>query len=170
MKIAMNGILDRLCVVLGAFLFALFPVFIQQYQHQLIGHVNELQWQIDTMSGSATKSGKNLDQYIQKFIDHPDQDFSNQGDTMRLILNRWNKLSKALSKLQKASILTRPIVFISFLQWDIFKSTAKNFQPGVSFTLEGLFYIFLGMISGYVFFHLLEFLGKQMLRGTPQKS
>lgn len=154
-------IVDRLFIVLGAFLLALFPSFVYQYQHQLIGHVDELNWQVHRMERTATKSGKKLDPFIQKFIDHADPDVSQQGYTMQEVVNRNNKFSAALNKLQNASLFTRPFVFVSSLYWDIFKSTAKNFQPSLSLNLEGSLYALLGMACGYLCFLPLASLWKK---------
>lgn len=164
MKLFLQKILDRFFVVFGAFLFFQFPLFIHQYQQQLIGHVYELEWQVVTMRDAASKSEKSLDQYVKKFLNHPDPDFSRQGMVMNRILTRWEKLTTSLLRLQQASILTRPFMFLRYLQWDIFKSTAETFQPGISFTLEGLVYALLGMINGYLLFHLLGLFLKKIVQ------
>lgn len=148
-------------VVVAAFLFFQFPLFIQQYKLQLIGHVQELQWQVASMQERALKTEKTLDQYIQKFIDHPDTDFSEQGESMKLVFNRWNTLSNALFQITHASIFTRPMHFLRTLQWDIFASTADTFEPGFFLNLESLLYALMGMIVGHsLFLFLANFLKK----------
>lgn len=143
---------DYASVVVAAFLFFQFPLFIQQYKLQLIGHVHELQWQVVSMQERALKTEKTLDQYIQKFIDHADPDFSEQGESMKLVFNRWNTLSNTLFQITHASMFTRPMHFLRTLQWDIFTSTADAFEPGFFLNLESLLYALLGMIAGHSLF------------------
>lgn len=149
MKLWIGKALKNILLILGAVIFFQFPVFMQQYQQQLIGHVHELKWQVDVLGKTAAKSGKSVDEYIKKFVDHPDTDFSNQGEVMQKVQTRWNKLSMALSRLQQASIFTRPFVFLYCIQGDIFKSTAESFELGVIFTMEGLLYALVGMMVAY---------------------
>lgn len=164
MKIFLRRILDRVFVVLGAFLFCQFPLFIHHYEQQLIGHVEELRFQVDLMHETALRSGKNVNQYVQKFIDHEDQDFSDQGKSMKRMLARFDKLSTALMKLQNASLLSRPVLFLVYVQWDIFKSTVKTFEPGIPFTTEGVYYALLGMVTGFAFFYVLASSCKRIVR------
>lgn len=165
-----SKVLDRLFVVLGALLFLQFPLFIYQYQNQLIGHVDELKRQVETMQRTAFSSGKSIDQYIQKFIDHADSDFSQQGAAMKETKLRWQKLSNALVKLQNASPLTKPWIFFSHLDWDIMLSSARNYEPGIPFSREGLCYAFLGMGAGALLFYLMNILWKRTIwRRKPEE-
>lgn len=152
LKIFAAKLIKGLLVILGALFFFQFPVLMQQYQHQLVGHVNELKWQVGAIHQSALMSGKTVDEYIKKFTDHPDQDFSNQGKLMRRVQTRFDKLMTALAKLQNSSIFTRPFIFFLYIEGDIFNSTIKSFEPGVTFSTEGLLYAILGMLIGYILF------------------
>ena len=163
MKKSLKHFLDHIFVVSGALLFSLFPSFIYQYQHQLVGHVNELELQIKTMRRNASKSGKNLNQYVQKFIHHADQDISSQGIAMERLLHRHARLTTSLSTLKNASFFSRPFVFLFYLQKDIFASTTANFQPALSLTSEGFMYIFLGCGFGYFLFNLLVGLWRKII-------
>lgn len=146
---------DRFFVVLFAFIFLQFPAFFQQYEGQLTGHVNELKWQMAKMEEIALKSGKTLNQYINKFKSDDDFDISEQGYLMQTIQIRWEKLSWALIQLKKASFITKPFYFFFFSQWDIFKSTIEAFKPGFMLNLESLIYGLVGMLFGYLFFQFL---------------
>lgn len=159
----LSKMMDRLFVVLGALFFLQLPLFIHQYEHELIGHVAELKWQNEQIQKAATKSGKQLQSYLNKFLESPDHDFSYQGKTMVQTAIRFEKLSHGLLKLQKANALSRPFVFIRFLQADIFLSTFHHFEPGLNFTREACFYAICGMLFGFLLFVSLKFCFKKAI-------
>lgn len=165
----MSWILDRIFVVFGALLFLQFPLFMHQYQQQLIGHVHELQWQIDAMQLNAEDSGKSIDEYIQKFIDHTDRDIFHQGAVMKRVYSRWKDLSESLARLQQASVFTKPYVFLRYLQWDIFASASNSFEPGLTFTFEGMLYILSGILCGFLLFSILKGFGRKIFRKRSSK-
>lgn len=142
-------LLDRICVVLGAFLFSQIPLFMQQYRHQLTGHVAELYFQVGLMQQAAQRSGKTLEQYIQKFIQSSDADFIYQGEIMSAMVTRLQALSDGLVAMNHASVLTRPLEFLRHYQGDIVKSTFETFEMGIPFTYEGLVYALAGIVVGY---------------------
>lgn len=150
------SVLDRLCILLGALLFVQAPLFMQQYQHQLVGHIAELQFQVDKMQQAAAVSGKTLGQFTQKFVMSGDADFSAQGKLMHGMVQRLEYFSQALAALTHATPLTRPLLFIQHLNYQIAKSTFTHFQLGMVFTWEGLMYGVLGMAFGYFCFLLLR--------------
>ena len=143
-----TSLLDRLCVVLGAFVGSQIPEFFQQYTQRLAGHVDELGHLLDHLRHLAASSNKTLEQYIQKFLSSSDPDFAGQGELMQGLTVRWEELHQALHHLTYSSIWMRPYVFIKDLQSDIFHSTLASFQPGFNLTLEGLGYAGLGIFVG----------------------
>lgn len=49
-----GGLIDRIFAVVGALACLQFPLFLQQYQQHLSGHVVELQIQIQAMQRAAS--------------------------------------------------------------------------------------------------------------------
>lgn len=145
----LSELLDRIFVVLGALLLSQVPLFIQQYQQHLAGHVAELQYQIDAMEEIAGKTGKTLNEFIQKFISSSDLDFSAQGRLMSAMVERFTQLSEALTSLENASILTKPFIFLAHSKYMIVNETWHSFELGLTFTFEGLVYALVGMCLGY---------------------
>jgi len=151
-----SGLLDRIFAVVGALLCAQTPMFIQQYIHQLSGHVYELKYQLNTIEQTASSRGKTLPQYIQKFIDSSDYDFFSQGQIMQGMIERTNSLSQAFQEITSASVFSKPFVFIRHLDWDIVKDTYTHFQIGIPLTFEGLIYSLAGICIGYAIFQVLS--------------
>ncbi len=150
-----TGLLDRLFVVVGAFLGSQIPQFIQQYSQQLAGHVEELNYLLEQLHQVASYSNKTLEQYINKFLNNSDPDFLHQGEFMQTMLSRWQDLSIALQSLLESSIWTRPYAFIAHFNYEIAKSAFYSFQPSISLTLEGVCYTGVGLLIGYLSYRIL---------------
>lgn len=151
-----GSLLDRLCVVAGAFIGSQIPQFMQQYTQRLAGHVDALQKLLTQLRGIASFSNKSLEQYIQKFKNSTDSDFLNQADFMQGILTRWQDLHQTLDHLTQSSIWLRSYYFLKDMKPDIAYSTFESFQLGLSFTIEGLCYAGIGMILGWSFYQAIS--------------
>ena len=172
--LSVGSILDRLCIVAGAFFGSQCPPFMQQYTQRLAGHVAELQQLLDQLRQAAALSHKTLDQYILKFISSTDPDFAQQGKFMQGIFHRWEELNQALVHLNQSSVWMRPYAFFRDIQTDIVQSTMSVFQPGMNLSLEGLCYAGMGMFFGWVSFRLvskvIRALGGLLRRPLQQES
>lgn len=154
-------ILDRICVVIGALLFAQIPPFFAQYLHELSGHIAELAYQINIFEQGAQLSNKTLPQMIQKFLSFSDPDIVHQGKLLQAMVDRWEGFAAAQEALQQASLWTKPFVFLRYMDWGIVKNTMSHYQFGFSLNLEGILYAFIGIIAGYLFFQGIASLFKQ---------
>jgi len=148
--------LDRIFAVIFALILMQFPMFMEQYSTRLSGHVSELTYQVKQIEEIAKGSGKNLDQFIQKFISSKDDDFSKQGSLMGAMVTRKDKLSSSLAAIVNANVITRPFIFLFRNDWDIVHSTADTYQVGLSISLESAVYAFFGMLLGYYIYQLLS--------------
>jgi len=148
-------IADRLIVVFTVFLAIQLPLFMHDYEIRLSGHVSEAKRFVDELQVNAKASQKTLSELIQKFEKQDDPDFSTHGMLLKRTVDRYNKLSAALSAITSASIVARPFVFTRYLQMDIFYETIKSFQPGFSLSLETMLYGFMGLLFGMWAAHLL---------------
>lgn len=152
----LGNILDRLCVLGGAFIGSQIPAFMQQYIQRLSGHVDELQHVIRHLEFAAAHSGKTLEQYIQKFLSSVDIDFIHQGEFMQKTLVRWEELNLTLYHLTHSSLWVRPYLFLKELQYDIAQSVLASFQSSLNLNPEGLCYAGTGMLIGWLFFKALS--------------
>ena len=147
-KRCFTTLLERILISLCVILCMQLPFFMTQYTHQLIGHIDELKWQVKHMETSASLSGKSLDQYIAKFRENGDPDFVSQGAMMQSVVSRFEKLSYAWNQLQNSSAFTRPFVFFRYLKLDIFYATFSSFKMGISFTLDSIIFGLVGIVIG----------------------
>lgn len=142
------------------------PLFIHQYTQQLTGREAELRLQIDAMQRAAKLSGKTLEQFVQKFLSSPDQDFALQGELMQAMTMRWHHLSEAVQAFQNSALWERPLTFIFYFHTDIAASTLQHFAFGLPLTIEGAIYAFLGIIFGYLLFIGLRKIYAKLVKGT----
>jgi hypothetical protein len=140
--------IDRFIVVLFVFLFSQLPLFMYDYEIRLSGHVSESKRFLNELQLNAQSADKTLTEYIQKFIQQRDSDFSSHGNLLKRTVDRHNDLSAALTALLNATIFTKPFLFVRHLQMDIFYETIKSFQAGFSFTIETIFYSLMGLLFG----------------------
>lgn len=151
-----GSLIDRLSVVVGAFVGSQIPQFMQQYTQRLAGHVEALQKLINQLQQIASFSHKTLNQYIQKFRESTDPDFTRQGDFMQGIITRWEELNQTLEHLTQSPFWLRPYYFLKDFQPDIARSTFDSYQPGFNLTIEGLCYAGAGMILGWALFQMIS--------------
>lgn len=151
-----NALIDRGFAVAGALLFLQIPLFMQDYTLQLSGREAELRYQVNAMQQVASQTGKTIHEYIQKFLQSGDQDFTNQGVIMQDIVNRLHAFTEALQALQNNAAFTRPYVFISHLDYEIAASTWSSFEFGISLTMEGGAYALAGLCFGFVVYFILR--------------
>lgn len=151
-----SKIIDRTLVIAGALIFSQAPVFMLQYHQMLVGHVNELNIQVNAIKTNALQVNKPLETYIDKFLNNSDIDFRLQGELMQSTVERWHVLNDGLVSLQNASLWERPFIFFKYLNWNIATSTLNNYKINLPLTVEGGIYAFLGMLIGYAFFLLIR--------------
>lgn len=148
--------LDRIFVLLAALLFSQMPLYMQEYEQRLAGHVEELRHQIDALQKLALKSGKTFEEYIGKFAANSDPDIAKHGSFIEAMQHRYASLSEGLHQLIGASLVSKPFLFIKHLDFEIGRGALYHFKPGFLFTLEGLTYALVGMGVGYLLFSLLR--------------
>jgi hypothetical protein len=166
----MRSWLYDLCAKGSAVLLALvamqMPMFIQQYVHQLQGHLSELRLQVAEMERVAAQSGKSLPEYIGKFLESGDLDFAAQGSLMHEMMGRAELLQQHSNALMEASIWSKPLLFATHFDLSIARDTFSHFQLGVPLSIEGACYGVVGvLISSLLFAALLRMFrrGRQLL-------
>jgi len=148
-------ILDRLFIIIGAFIGSQFPAFMQQYMHRLAGHVSELDHLIQNLRQVAAYSNKSLEAYIQKFLTSQDPDFFHQGEFMQKMVTRWEHLNQALHHFQESLLWQRPLVFLQDLQPEITQATFDHFQPSFALNVETLCYTGIGVFAAFLIYQLI---------------
>lgn len=164
----LSGLLDRIFVIISVIVFSQAPAFIGQYQHRLGGHVEELRYHVNILKQTAGYTNKTLEQYVHKFLQSTDPDFSQQGVVMDEMYKRFNRLSEALASLEQASVVKRPVVFLSTLNMDIAKKTLNDFSLSIAFTYETLVYAGVGLCISVGLIFLVRRALRSLFKRRPQ--
>lgn len=143
-------LVDRIFACAGAFTFAQFPQFYLQYTHELSGHVKELQYQVSQIEKAAVTSNKTLMEWVEKFHQNPDPDFSLQGELLKGMVTRLSSFQEAEITLANSSIWLKPFMFLQMGDKQIAYDTLANFKLGFAFTIETLVYAFIGLVLGHL--------------------
>lgn len=145
-------LVDRIFACAGAFTLAQFPQFYLQYTHELGGHVKELQYQVSRIEHAAVLSNKSLTEWVEKFHQSSDPDFSLQGELLKGMVTRLASFQEAEMSLANSSIALKPFTFIRMADKEIVYDTFANFKLGFSFTVETLVYAFIGLVLGHLLY------------------
>jgi hypothetical protein len=141
--------IDRIFSAAGALFFAQFPQVYLQYQHELNGHLAELKYQVSMIEHAASLSNKTLGEWVAKFQQSPDPDFSLQGQILGSMVERMHTFQDAMVALQNSSPFLKPVYFARYADSQVLKDTVDHFQFGISFSAESLGYAFFGLLAGY---------------------
>lgn len=144
-----DGLLDRLCAVLGAIAFSQFPQFYGQYMQRLGGHIDELRITLDAYIRVAASFNMTLEEYIREHLESGSDLFVSSGEVIQGLHLRLIKLEEAYAALQESNIYSRWFVFLKEVDWSIAAATWQDFMPGVPTTLEGLLYAGAGLLAGW---------------------
>jgi hypothetical protein len=145
-------LIDRIFACAGAFTLAQFPQFYLQYTHELSGHVKELQYQVSQIEHAAVLSNKTLMEWVEKFHQNPDPDFSLQGELLKGMVMRLSSFQEAELTLTNSSIWLKPFMFMQMGDKQIAYDTFTHFKLGFAFTVETLVYAFIGLVLGHLIY------------------
>lgn len=143
----LDGLVDRVLVVIGGLLLAQLPGFINVYEQRLQGHVDEAalnvaSWQI---IADKTTNGR-LDLLTEYYLASEKPQIHEAGQKLANDRQRLTRLRDAYASLQSASVWQRPWVFLSVVDMDMARATASDFTPALPINLEAGLYALLGVV------------------------
>ncbi len=164
----LGGVVERVVIVVSALAFSQLPLYMQQYEQQLIGRIDELKLQMDAFTKAA--NGYSLDVYIEKFTSHSDPFFANHGKLLIALTERYNTLKSSYVSLESASVFSKPFLFLTHVKADIASSTWSHFDLGLPLTSEGAVYALIGVLIGMMGIKLLCYPFRKGIKRLRRKS
>lgn len=146
---------EKVGAITSGLAFLQFPQIYLQYLHELKGHISELKYQVALFEQAARLSGKTLAEWITKFTQNVDPDIVMQGNLLQDMVERLTTFQQAELNLETSSFLGKPFQFFRLADQSIAYETWQNFEWGVSFSVEGLWYACVGLVLGFIFCKLL---------------
>ncbi|MFO8192550.1 MAG: DUF2937 family protein [Bacillota bacterium] len=153
-----DGIVDRICSVIGAVALSQFPQFFGQYMQRLGGHLDEAKRALEQYIRAAEALDLTLEEYIREHLQSGSEIFVSSGEVIQGLVERVNSLEQSYQALEGATIYNRWFVFLREVDWSIASGTWENFVPGVPTTVEGITYALAGLLIGwgiYAFFKMI---------------
>jgi hypothetical protein len=151
----LDGLVDRVLAVAGAFLFSQAPEFLQQYLQRLGGHLDEARRILAQFERTAEAAGLTLERFITQTTANADTAVARLGPVMREAVDRVQHLDAAYTSLRDATAFTRPFAFLRHLDGGIARATWSDYRPAMPTTLEGLVYAAAGMLLFVSLHHML---------------
>lgn len=130
----LKSLVDGIAAAAGAAVCSQLPEFVQQYLQRLGGHRDEAFRFVQILKNQGAETS---------------------GAVIALAEERTASLARSLEVIAQASDLTRPIIFLRYLDPDVTHATLDAFQPAVPLTLAGLLYGGIGLILGLTVVNLI---------------
>jgi hypothetical protein len=146
-----------LLIIVSSFSFTQIPSFNNQYYQQLVGHTEELSFQIKKLKLLAMQSGKTVEEYIEKFKSSPDVDFSRHGIFLEQMLTRFNKMVSARQAFDKVKNGLQFLWAIPHIDGEIFASTWKNYTFTLPLKADTLIWALMGAFFGYAIYLIIRY-------------
>lgn len=125
------------------------PEFSQQYRQRLGGAIDELAKIAGDFANDARRFGLSVEQAVDRLASNSDQVAAARGDRMRQTLSRLERLKEQKDAYAEAGPFARLAVFAQNVDTELAEATAKDFEPAVPVTVEGLVTAGTGFLVGW---------------------
>ena len=151
---AVDGLMDRVCAVVGAIMMSQIPGFISHYVQRLGGHVDEAKLNV---AGWQEIANKTTDGSIGKLVSrYQGSDMAETVEAGRKCLadiDRLENLQEALVAITDASAWSRPFAFLGHIDLSVGRSALGSYTPNVPVDLPGLVYAAIGLVLAVLIYH-----------------
>lgn len=130
----LKSLVDGIGAASGAAMASQLPEFVQQYLQRLGGHRDEALRFVQTLRSQGTDASSAV---------------------LTLAQERADSLARAFDQIAQAGDLSRPALFVRYVDVDVAQATFELFRPAVPLTPAGLLYGGLGLLIGIVAVNLL---------------
>ncbi len=131
------------------------PEFSQQYRQRLGGAIDELAKIADDFANDARRFGLSVEQAIDRLAGNTDEVAAARGDRMRQTLSRLDRLREQKDAYAESGPFVRLAVFAQNIDTELAEATAKDFEPAIPVTVEGLVTAGTGFFAGWFGMRLL---------------
>ncbi len=145
----LDGLIDRVCALIGAVMLSQFPQYYGQYMQRLGGHLDEALKAVSRYEKAAAEHGLTLEEYIQHHIESTSEVFVSSGHVIQSLVERYHNLLNSFNALSEANIFNRWFIFLREIDLEIARNTWHNFVPGIPTTAEGFIYALCGLFLGW---------------------
>ncbi len=124
------------------------PEFAQQYRQRLGGTIDALQGVMADFREDASAFGLSVEQAIGRLKATDDAFARKRGASIERTQARLDKLETQQTELQAAGPFVRLGVFVANMDTELAEATARDYEPAVPVTSEGLASAAAGLLAG----------------------
>ncbi len=134
--------------LMGAVAASQVPEIMQQYQQRLGGAVQELTRVVERFDADAASEGLTREAALARYDDVEDGFIGKRGASMKVALDRFERIKAHRQALVDAAMLERPALFVKYRDPSLFAGAIDDYRPAVPTTTEGALYAFVGFVFG----------------------
>lgn len=124
------------------------PELMQQYTQRLGGAANELSRVIERFDTDAASEGLTRQDALARYGASPDRFINRRGVSMRVAVERYERITTLREQLREATLLERPVLLVRHRDRAVFDGTLEDYRPAVPTSVEGAIYAFAGFVAG----------------------
>ena len=167
---ALDGILDRVCAVIGAITMSQIPAFILHYLQRLGGHVDEAKRNVAGWQAIAdTTTGGSIDKLIANYGSSEAAEVLAAGKKCVTDVARLEDLQDAFCAITDASAWARPFAFLRNMDIEISRATLSTYTPNAPIDLPSLAYAAVGLVLAVLLYKGLKLFVRTMFRSFSRK-
>jgi hypothetical protein len=151
---AVDGLMDRVCAVVGAIMMSQIPGFISHYVQRLGGHVDEAKRNVAGWQEIANKTTDgSIGKLVSRYQSSDMAETVEAGQKCLADIDRLENLQDALVAITDASAWSRPFAFLGHIDLSVGRSALGSYTPNVPVDLPGLVYAAIGLVLAVLIYH-----------------
>lgn len=157
-----GSLAERLVVFFVALFMSQGPQYMNLYLNVLGGAKAAHEKSVSVITEKARELDMTVQQFIDDLLKAESKVSKSSGQVHQKQLADYEKTRKAFEALKKASVWSRPFVFLRTVDWSLARSV--QFQPAFPLTLEALVYVLAGIIIGMLLYRAVLFFPRRWFR------
>jgi hypothetical protein len=135
--------------ILGALIASQLPEFVQQYRQRLGGAIDELTRIVSRFDADAAASQLTREQALSQLSGSTDEVVRRRAEDATENLRRLSSMQDQRQAMAEAGPFARTWAFFGHADDALVTATARDFEPAMPTTSEGLLAALIGYISGW---------------------
>ncbi|WP_428648549.1 DUF2937 family protein [Roseibium sp.] len=156
----MARVLLLIAMLLGGTAASQLPEFSQQYRQRLGGAIDALEEIVADFRRDAEAFGLTVSEAIARQQASEDPFIQARGNSMAVAETRLNRLKRQAADMQAAGPFLRLVAFARGFDPQMARSTARDYEPALPVTAEGLAGAGIGALGGFLVMRLLAGLAR----------
>lgn len=155
-----DSLAERLVVFFVALFLSQGPQYMNLYLNVLSGAKAAQEKSIATLTEKAQELDMTVEQFIADLLKSDSKVSKSSGEVHKKQLADYETTKRAYEALSSASAVTRPFVFLRYVDWSLAKNV--KFQPALPLTFESLAYVLVGIVLGMLLYRVFLYFPRRL--------